>query len=315
MTIINDIVNFVIVIYITLYDDALLLNNTANERSALMENINNCIQEVWHQEQDILNVFHDICLKHSLKYSLMFGTLLGAVRHGGFIPWDDDIDVIMPRKDYEKLLSIWESEAPKGYLIQNKRTNSDFTQNFSKIRKDHTTFIQDEVEKTKSYHTGIFIDIFPADRVAPLGINRHLQYIASALNLLCAREFRSGTKGMIGLVESLVLLLPHKARVKVFHKSEKFISKWQNNSVAEWYSPNTINECKRYFDSDIFDNLDSIAFCQERYCCVKDYDKILKQIYGDYMKLPPEKDRVWKHHPMIVNFECNYNELLTQESK
>ena len=188
----------------------------------IMKEIKDRIQEVWQHEQDILNVFHDVCLKNNLKYSLIFGTLLGAARHKGFIPWDDDIDVIMPREDYEKLLSIWEKEVPEGYLIQNKRTNDDFTQNFSKIRKNHTTFIQDEIEKTKKYHTGVFIDIFPADRVAPRGIRRRMQYVANAVNLLCAREYSSNTKGVIGFIEKLVLWLPHKMRVGLFLKSERF---------------------------------------------------------------------------------------------
>lgn len=118
-------------------------------------------QQIWATEQEILDVIHQVCTEHGLRYSLAYGTLLGAVRHKGFIPWDDDIDLMMPREDYEKLLVIWNQSAPKGYILQNTRTDSDFTQNFTKIRKDHTTFLQDEAERTKHYHKGIFVDIFP----------------------------------------------------------------------------------------------------------------------------------------------------------
>ena len=72
------------------------------------------IQQVWAVEQEILDVIHRICAEHGLRYALAYGTLIGAVRHGGFIPWDDDIDLVMPREDYEKLLSIWEEAAPEG---------------------------------------------------------------------------------------------------------------------------------------------------------------------------------------------------------
>lgn len=106
-------------------------------------------QQIWATEQEILDVIHQVCTEHGLRYSLAYGTLIGAVRHKGFIPWDDDIDLMMPREDYEKLLVIWNQSAPKGYILQNTRTDSDFTQNFTKIRKDHTTFLQDEAERTK----------------------------------------------------------------------------------------------------------------------------------------------------------------------
>lgn len=75
-------------------------------------------QQIWATEQEILDVIHQVCTEHGLRYSLAYGTLIGAVRHKGFIPWDDDIDLMMPREDYEKLLAIWNEAAPKGYILQ-----------------------------------------------------------------------------------------------------------------------------------------------------------------------------------------------------
>lgn len=86
-------------------------------------------RQIWATEQEILDVIHQVCTEYGLRYSLAYGTLIGAVRHKGFIPWDDDIDLIMPREDYEKLLAIWNEAAPKGYILQNTRTDPDFTQN------------------------------------------------------------------------------------------------------------------------------------------------------------------------------------------
>lgn len=274
-----------------------------------MNDITNSISDVWHCEQEILNVIHKICVENNLKYSLIFGTLLGAVRHGGFIPWDDDIDIIMPREDYEVLISIWNKAAPSGYLLQNKRTDPDFTQNFTKIRKDHTAFIQSEEEKLKNYHTGFFVDIFPADRVATEGFKRKIQYIASVVNLLLARGYTSGNNGLSGIIEKVILHLPVKTQLYLYNRTERYISKWKDSSGLEWYSPNTLNVCKRYFESDIFEDLTTIDFNGSQYYCVKDYDKLLKKIYGDYMKLPPEQERVWKHHPILIDFKYNYRDI------
>lgn len=280
-----------------------------------MQKPEDCISKVWEYEQDILDVIHKICTEHNLRYSLISGTLLGAVRHGGFIPWDDDIDIIMPRDDYEKLLNIWNDAAPAGYLLQNKRTEPDFTQNFTKIRKDNTAFIQDESEKTKKYHTGIFVDIFPADRVAPAGVRRKLQYIASAFNLLTARGYRSKSGGIIGIVERTVLSLPLKMQIKIYHRTESFISKWVDNTDALWYSPSTIDVCKRYFDSGLFEKMTTVKFNGKEYCCVQDADTLLSKMYGDYMKLPPEENRVWTHHPIVIDFEHNYADMVKEKKQ
>ena len=99
-------------------------------------------QKLWDVQLDILNLIDQVCSKNDLQYSLYAGTLLGAVRHKGFIPWDDDLDICMPREDYEKFLKIWKDEDHPGYILQNKRNTPLFTQSFTKIRKDHTTFLQ-----------------------------------------------------------------------------------------------------------------------------------------------------------------------------
>lgn len=271
-------------------------------------------QELWRTEQEILDVIHKICVGHNLRYSLAYGTLLGAVRHKGFIPWDDDIDIIMPRNDYEKLLSIWNAVAPQGYILQNTRTDPDFSQNFSKIRKDHTTFLQDESERAKQYHKGIFVDIFPGDRVAPNRLGRKIQYIACAINLLYCRGHKSGSKGIIGMVESILLQTPENNFAPRREKAEKWIRRWNDNNELQYLFPNTITWCKKHYPVDMFDTMGEIEFNGKRYMCVEDYDAILKLDYGNYMQLPPEKDRVWKHHPILIDFTRNYEELSEDES-
>lgn len=267
------------------------------------------LQALRETEMEIMDVIDRICRRNHLRYSLGYGTLLGVVRHGGFIPWDDDIDLIMPREDYEKLLQIWDKEAPTGYILQNKRTNWDFTQNFTKIRKDHTTFLQGESERTVTYHTGIFVDIFPADRVAPTRIARKKQIFLSAVNLLYSRGFTSKSGGIRELFERFLLAFPTRFRKRVYRKSEKAIGRWNNDRDAKWYVADMIEDVYKVFDSDMFDETTDMKFEDREYQCVKDVDGYLKVQYGDYMKLPPEEKRVYKHNHVIISLDKNLSEI------
>lgn len=273
------------------------------------------LHKVWKVEQEILDVIHDVCKKNNLRYSLAYGTLLGAVRHGGFIPWDDDIDLIMPRKDYEELKRIWKDEAPTRYLLMDYHTNYDNPNTFTKIVKDNTTFLQDDEARTKSFHKGIFVDIIPGDLAAPKGVSRKLQYIMSAVYLLYSRGHSSGSGGIIGLIEKVLLKIPKKKYYKYRVKAEKYLRKWNESESKEMLFIETLAGCKKYYPSDMFDNLVEIPFSDKRYSAVADYDSMLTKIYGDYMQLPPEEQRVWHHHPLIIDFEHNYEDLPQSDKK
>lgn len=275
-----------------------------------MDTLQTQIQQVWQVEQEILDVIHQVCTAHNLRYSLAYGTLIGAIRHGGFIPWDDDIDLVMPREDYEKLVSIWNDAAPTGYIMQNVQNSPDYTNNFAKIRKDHTTFLQDDAEREKKYHKGIFVDIFPGDRVATGKLSNKLQYVACAVNLLFCRGFSSGSGGIVGAIERLLLALPKGMRPGLRNASEKFIRKWNGKNEKLLFFPSTIEFAKHYYSADLFENMGTITFCGKEYSCVADPDAFLRADYGDYMQLPPEEERTWKHHPIIIDLEHNYEEIV-----
>lgn len=257
---------------------------------------------IWNVEIEILDVFDKVCRDNNLKYSLAYGTLLGAVRHQGFIPWDDDIDVMMPRKDYDRLLEIWNSQVTNEYIIQNYKTDFDYTNNFSKIRKNHTTFLQSEDEKNKKYHKGLFIDVFPIDRVATNKLGRIIQYVFCAINLLYSRGYTSNSTGLMHAMEKLFLLLGKKTQRRILFRTEKIIGYWNSKKSNQLFSCCTIECCKKYYSADIFDHLQLVCFNGKKYFSVKDYDAMLKIDYGDYMKLPPKEKQVWTHHPILVNF-------------
>lgn len=267
------------------------------------------INKIWETEIEILDFFDKVCRKNGLRYSLAYGTLLGAIRHKGFIPWDDDIDVIMPRKDYEKLLEIWKIQSSDKYLIQSYKTDLDYTNNFAKIRKNHTTFLQNEYEKNKKYHKGIFIDVFPIDRVASNKLSQTIQYMACAINLLYTKDYTSGKKGFMHLIEKSFLLLNKQKKRKILFKAEKIIKYWNKKSNNDMFSCCTIECCRKYYPADLFEQLQLRDFNGKKYYTVKDFDTVLKTDYGDYMKLPPNEEQKWKHHPLLISFDKNYEEI------
>lgn len=267
------------------------------------------IASVWTIEQEILDVIHQICAAHGLRYSLAYGTLLGSVRHKGFIPWDDDVDIMMPREDYDVLLKIWNDVAPAGYVLMNGTTSQDCPENFTKIVKDKTTFLQFEEDRHRDIHKGIFVDIFPGDRVAPGKFSAMMQYCACAVNLLYSRGYTSKKGGMMEKVEKLLLAVPRKYHRSLRNGAQRFISRWNHCENAPYLFPCTIKECEKRYVSDLFDALTQQEFNGKHYNCTASWDAYLTLCYGDYMQLPPEEERVWKHHPILIDFEHNYEEL------
>ena len=122
------------------------------------------MKRIWAKELDLLRVFADVCEKNDLEYFLDGGTLLGAIRHKGFIPWDDDVDVIMPRKDYDRLWKIANSCFEYPYFFQTSLSEKNFFRAHAQLRNSETTgFIQSD--EKKDINKGIFLDIFPLDNV------------------------------------------------------------------------------------------------------------------------------------------------------
>lgn len=259
---------------------------------------------------EILDVFHCVCQGNHLRYSLAYGTLLGAVRHSGFIPWDDDIDVLMPREDYNRLLAIWDSAAPENFILQTPLSAQDITNTFAKIRKDHTTFIQTEMEKGSSYHKGIFIDIFPLDRLAPAGISRAWQTSLCLLAILYNRGHTSVSGRIVRLCEHILLtIIPRKYHRRIELWAVQHATRWNRYSALEWFGFQTVSDMKHHYSPDLFSRLSSLPFEGKQYSVFHDYEAVLRDEFGDYMQLPPVEERVWKHHPIVIDFEHNYEEL------
>ena len=244
--------------------------------------------------KNILKKFDTVCKENNLKYSISYGTLLGAVRHGGFIPWDDDIDVNMPRADYEKLLSLKYDDGD--YKILNYRYSKNYYYTFSKMI-DARTFIDEEQRGEKDM--GIFIDIFPTDYVGDMkseaekNINRALKNNEVWLRLGSNINVNKGfTPKYIAKLLFRAASLPfRKAHVK--HYDTMFMKIPKSEYCAN-FQLNTygMREC---FRAALWDDIKYIPFEDIEAAAYGNYDEYLSAVFGDYMTPPPEEQRVTTH--------------------
>ena len=260
---------------------------------------------------EILKEIDRVCRDHDIPYSLYAGTLLGAVRHKAFIPWDDDLDICMTRVNYERFLQAWEKESPVGYILQNKENSPRFTQSFTKIRKDHTTFLEIEGEKGQ-YHNGVFVDVFPVDRV-PTGKMAQACFRWDCMRYqLYTREFLpskcSATTRLISRI--MLALTPEQKRPEKRKRLLDRITRYRDRSNLPLIFIETMASMKKTYPADMMDEFVYLPFEDGMFQCVKQWDLNLRLKFGDYMQLPPEEQRTWTHHPVCVDFEHNCDELL-----
>ena len=249
---------------------------------------------------EILLEFDRICKKHNLSYVLWAGSMLGAVRHKGFIPWDDDIDVALIRKDYERFLEICKTELDSSYFLQNNETEAEHVHLFSRLRKNDTYFDNEKYKKRNTHH-GIFIDVFPLDNVMP---NTLVEGIRCSAFTVFYKFFVVGNFGVstklkfpkraIGymFVNPLALLMGKKRLIRITDKVLTFFNK-KNTGYLNHLTLGTTKGRFRGFlisEADYYDVI-LIDFEGHTFPIPRSYDKLLRNRYGDYMKLPPEKDQ------------------------
>lgn len=253
------------------------------------------LRELQLLELDILREFIRVCDKHSLRYYIVGGTLLGAVRHGGFIPWDDDIDVAMPRKDYEKFAELSPEELRPGYFYQAPGTDPYYFLSYAKIRKENTFLFEERFQNAR-FHRGVFIDIFPLDFCPKRGAVCHLLF-----NTLAVMNYRgqvdSGEKyepytELTGKLGYLFLRLYSPAGLTALRKRLLRLSRrLSDGSVLAAYS-GAYGYRKEVFPQEWFGEPRQIVFEDLTAAAPHESEALLNQLYGDYSQLPPTAQRV-----------------------
>ena len=244
-----------------------------------------------------------VCKKHNIKYSLFAGTMLGAVRHQGFIPWDDDADVIMPRADYEKFLQVAKNEIDTEKYFLQAEFSEHFPMFFSKLRKNNTACIEKYRPRDLESHRGVFIDIFPCDNLSDNRLKRKLQFVFSK-TVIAKSLFQRGylTDSIVKKIFMLFCTLLPKKLVHSFviNKKEK------SSELVHIFFGASKSYDKSVFSRKLFENTKDCIFERQTFKIFENSDGILKQLYGDYMSLPPENERKCKVHAQIVDLENSY---------
>lgn len=242
----------------------------------------------------ILKRFDSICRENNLKYSITYGTLIGAIRHKGFIPWDDDIDVMMPREDYEKLLKLKYDDGE--YEIRNYRYTKNYYYIFTKMI-DKNTYIDEYNRREKNM--GIYIDIFPVDL-----INDDEKHLREKIK----KNFKY--KKIVDIIGNKTIKKKSECSIKFIAKKiiktlltplKKLIFKYIESNVMS----NEGKYCKQliytstttdYFPVEFWDNIIEVNFENIKVKAFGDYDVYLRRGYGDYMNLPPKEEQVTHHN-------------------
>lgn len=235
-----------------------------------------------------------ICRKYHIQYSLDGGTLLGAVRHKGFIPWDDDVDVILLRKEYHKFQKACKKEMDtKRFFLQDYTTDKDYRWGYAKIRRKNTEYIRLGQEHLKQ-KTGVCIDVFVADNVPDGKIVRKLHYLAC----YCIRKFMYAPLGerneKSAFLRKWYGMLKYIPIDKIF-RARNLLAYYSNKKRTELISHYTFQypkHCIYGLPRKCFDDFIELEFEGYKFKAFKDYDTYLSTYYGDYMKLPPKEERV-----------------------
>lgn len=263
-------------------------------------------------QTEILKDFIAICKKYDLSYIMDGGSGIGVVRHQGFIPWDDDIDVAMPRKDYDVFLAVLEDEMGDKYKILNPLIDKNYACNVTKMQKKGTKFVPYAGKDLKCDFC-IDIDIFPLDKVAPgkAASARQLKttWFLNKLIFICG----SGDpviplKGAAKAAASVIIKFAH-AMLKLFHVSPAFLfrilereEQRYNDTDSTYYNNFRSTDAPRQYISET----ELFPLCEMKFegltvTMPKEYDKYLRRIFGDYMQLPPKEQRV-NHCPYLLDF-------------
>ena len=252
--------------------------------------------EIRKIQMDMVSFIDDICRKNNLEYSLAGGSLLGAVRHKGYIPWDDDIDLVMIREHYDHLLGILAKETAYDLLHYTKR---ECFIPFAKLFDART------VVKSKTYTNligaGVAIDIFPIDVLPDEQADREafqLEARKQAIDVESAKfpQYAFGPTWLV-FFGKLILRFPTYLRnrgkwFEVSKKQDQFVQKYNLTDnqkmgyVASYYG------FKEVFPRDVFDVYEDVVFEDRTYRKIQNHDAYLKALYGNYMALPPENQRV-----------------------
>ena len=242
--------------------------------------------KLWQSEIKILDEIDRICKKHNINYFLMWGTLIGAVRHKGFIPWDDDIDIGMARDDYKKFLKVAKKELCEEYFLHTGLTDKNYELYFAKVRLKNTVFYEENICPTYK-NKGIFVDIFPFDFRSKVDSR--------------SRKLRTAFSERLRKYLHLKSRNAKLGKLKIFNLFPKKLVVRLRDFTMQGKGEYLDSLNRRFEKSDFLPTINA-KFENKEYPIPRLYDKVLTRLYGNYMELPPIEQRV-THSPKFISFD------------
>lgn len=271
------------------------------------------IQRLHQEMKSMLDDIVKVCNENNIRYYLDGGSLLGAVRHKGFIPWDNDIDIMMPYKSYCKFLQIAQKELGNQYFVQNADTDPCWNRAYTTIRKQNTTMMYPHHTRFHA-HQGIFVDVFPFTFFRSRIDYIFKKIVLSFSNYVVMDDFYYATYELLKLERGkwgmlclrLFQKIPIKIRRNLHRKMVEFIinkpSKHRAYFAQVWCTISPIQSKKCLIGQQSI-----VTFEGTEYYSVPDYDSYLTTLYGDYMT-PIKLDKGLDN--MIIDFDTNWTEYL-----
>lgn len=274
------------------------------------ENQLQSVRDVQMKILDIMKYIDNVCRKNGITYYIMGGTALGAIRHGGFIPWDDDLDIFMTPAEYEKFKIAMEKEAHPDFMIQEWRTTPNYLE-YAKVRMNGTTFIEENFKDRKDMHHGIYVDIMMLHKVPNSKFIQRLVYLESkfvTLYALSQRNWKPKTNLQAWVLKSLSIL-PCKWMARMCYQH---IYQYENLTMdfkyCYWITPAKFRS--GLFDAKFFAEPIDIPF-ENTFLLGSAYIKeYLAYRYGDYMKLPSVEQQKASVHAKIFDTSKDYTNYI-----
>lgn len=264
------------------------------------------LKEIQQQGLDIMKDIHAFCVANNIKYTLAYGSMIGAVRHKGFIPWDDDIDVLMPRKDWERFSKTFISS--KGYKLLSAYDKSNYFI-FTRVYDDKNTYVVNPAPTCK-HRLGVWVDVLPIDGL-PADINdfpyeKLCNLLRNTVSLRIAmRSTPPLWKRFKRMVKRILYRQPnvHKS-IMLFHKIAKQYEYGTSLMCSNLCCRDALDAKKMeaLYTSD-FEKTQLMPFEDTEFYVASGYDRILQMTYGDYMQLPPKEKQIVRH------FDVDYYKL------
>lgn len=248
-------------------------------------------------QMQILDAVDHFCTVNNIPYSLSCGTMLGAIRHGGYIPWDDDIDIYMLRKDYDKFESLFPNIYQEKYQLASLTRLESWCNVYSKVWDNRTLIVEKILEQSE---VGINIDIFPIDDVPDNDVEwirfnkrRRKDFEITRKSALCVSKNRPIWQNLvIPLIRLRYIFLDRK---KFGLYRNKMVQQFNGKGYNRVFETSSGMRVKKPFPKKLFNDLIYIPFENRKYQCFKNYDEYLTDTFGDYMTPPPIEKRISFH--------------------